>query len=751
MPLIKRLIYDCSSYSHPDINEDSGNPTDNDEIDTTNVSDKTISNILGLMHQLSILYSCALEAFQAITLLVEDTHERISLISHRTNSLISSAQLVERKVASSDIEPMVSFKSKYLKNREMITPSLVVKPTNYCSIKVQYKLCRSLPQYWRIEPYWNEDCYPYFSDPSLFFQEWLREELAKQELMESERINNKAIKKEMKKQRRIQKKEARLRESTMERIESSYDEFTKNYNKLKNEQNDHDYYAETDVAADFDTELNSIQDETNYEPSVSDAGEFKSISRNDNKKKGVLGVLGFKRSKKDESNTSQVINKDSQVINKDSSNRPMSVKKGGTTPLSKLFLFNKQDDEIPRESESISPNNVKFDSSGNNRISTRMQSPPKHISSNDNNDDNYMNRLSSSIIRQNTNTAKTENSNNSVISNEEKVDEYDDEYQSNMKTAKLYKKQPKTMRMGNQIVSQRKAAKGPPAMVIGTVLTTRIAAKAEARRASVNLLFSSHTKEDLTSLSHHSALSNTSSRILDNALLIDGTSVFSKNSMSSHNLNNMSNKILENVSVASDGISEERNSFVLLPAKRGKRPSIFSEAFRKPSIASYQETTTSNSYNRNKIQSLDQQSQSSRISQRIPTTQSTKSEKNIISIEEPPPPPPNSNRNPPPPPPPMMKPKPPDLLSNIRDGLNLRKTPQTQQPRTIDVRTNMLNAIKSGGVTLKNVEDNSAGQKAVAVPQNTAIAAILANRSKIAGSDSESDGSDSDFTDDDYY
>jgi hypothetical protein len=47
-------------------------------------------------------------------------------------------------------------------------------------------------------------------------------------------------------------------------------------------------------------------------------------------------------------------------------------------------------------------------------------------------DDNYINRLSSSIIRQN--TAKTENSNNSVISDEEKVDEFDDEHQSNMKT-----------------------------------------------------------------------------------------------------------------------------------------------------------------------------------------------------------------------------------------------------------------------------------------------------------------------------
>jgi hypothetical protein len=35
--------------------------------------------------------------------------------------------------------------------------------------------------------------------------------------------------------------------------------------------------------------------------------------------------------------------------------------------------------------------------------------------------------------------------------------------------------------------------------------------------------------------------------------------------------------------------------------------------------------------------------------------------------------------------------------------------------------------------------------------QNEAVAAILANRSKIAGSDSESDSdSDSDYTDDDY-
>lgn len=86
------------------------------------------------------------------------------------------------------------------------------------------------------------------------------------------------------------------------------------------------------------------------------------------------------------------------------------------------------------------------------------------------------------------------------------------------------------------------------------------------------------------------------------------------------------------------------------------------------------------------------------------------------------------------------------LLSQLKTGGIELKKAEPVKPK-IDVRSAMLSAIKIGAVELKAVEKV---EKPKESEQNVAIAAILANRSKIAGSDSESSDSDSNFSDDDY-
>lgn len=105
-------------------------------------------------------------------------------------------------------------------------------------------------------------------------------------------------------------------------------------------------------------------------------------------------------------------------------------------------------------------------------------------------------------------------------------------------------------------------------------------------------------------------------------------------------------------------------------------------------------------------------------------------------------------------------------------GSGLKKVDAPAEPK-MDERTQLLRSIQLGSVQLKS---NAAKPKpkievkvrvhklyarlccsvlivsvCISLQQNEAVAAILANRSKIAGSDSESsDDSDSDYTDDDY-
>ena len=96
-----------------------------------------------------------------------------------------------------------------LAKREMTTPNLFIKSTNYSSIRSLYKNCLLPPQFWKIECYLgqDDDCFKYFSYPGYFFESWLKTELERQEKLYEQNKNNKIEKKNNKIERKRIKKE----------------------------------------------------------------------------------------------------------------------------------------------------------------------------------------------------------------------------------------------------------------------------------------------------------------------------------------------------------------------------------------------------------------------------------------------------------------------------------------------------------------------------------------------------------------
>ena len=98
-----------------------------------------------------------------------------------------------------------------LTEREMITPTLFIKATNYSSILSLYKNCLSLPQFWKIECYLgqDDDCFKYYSYPGFFFESWLKMELERQEKLLEQNKKEKIVKKNNKIERRRLRNELR--------------------------------------------------------------------------------------------------------------------------------------------------------------------------------------------------------------------------------------------------------------------------------------------------------------------------------------------------------------------------------------------------------------------------------------------------------------------------------------------------------------------------------------------------------------
>jgi len=163
---------------------------------------------VGCINQISYLSLFALEIFQNLTLLTEDVHERIKVISIRTNGIIYKGMKRVEKTISAATTTTASISKDtrhhgYWISRQMTTPSIFTKITNYSSITQQYSYCKLPPQIWRIELLTGQDCFKDYSYPGYFFEEWLKSEIKKQYLKKMNRKKNKQLKKQLRHERKV--------------------------------------------------------------------------------------------------------------------------------------------------------------------------------------------------------------------------------------------------------------------------------------------------------------------------------------------------------------------------------------------------------------------------------------------------------------------------------------------------------------------------------------------------------------------
>ena len=220
MPLTLRQIYSASSYGHPelyDCSPDGGGalhpalsavPSNPGQTQTQASTAKTVlqdcgtSATLGALHQIAYLSSYALEIFDGLVSLADETKERVSSCSARVGALSS---LLSRESA---FTVTVANASTALQ-REVFVPTVLSKGTNSPSVTQTWDGCAAPPQFWRmdkvlsslgLEPASSNSVY--FSNPGFFFQEWVRVEQERQSMIRADRKKEKAARKERKLERR---------------------------------------------------------------------------------------------------------------------------------------------------------------------------------------------------------------------------------------------------------------------------------------------------------------------------------------------------------------------------------------------------------------------------------------------------------------------------------------------------------------------------------------------------------------------
>jgi len=351
------------------------------------LQDHNMSKMLGTMNQLAYLSSFALEIFQNLAILSEDLSERIKLSSVRTTALFDNLRAVDREVSSIDddshIAPITGL-SAYLQSREMFTPQLFNKATNYSSIATQYRICRPPPQLWRIEVFTHEDCFRNYSNPGFFFQEWIRTEIVRQQIKKEEKRKTKALRKLQRQERKKQKEAAAEEELYMEERPSTHtnvslsgvtDKHKRNKSILspsrdRSEKKDQTVSVRVSPPKDRDTQQQQQRErehssEILLQESFSDAEQAGASVRNKEKekekKKGLKGLSKlFGRSKKDkqalpgsaESEEESVEEEDAPLQLSKAESLSLQILSGGERDRERDRLSDSDDAAVPRNHHS---------------------------------------------------------------------------------------------------------------------------------------------------------------------------------------------------------------------------------------------------------------------------------------------------------------------------------------------------------------------------------------------------------------
>eukprot|EP00981_Chlorochromonas_danica_P006984 scaffold1510_cov176-Ochromonas_danica.AAC.4 len=195
MSLSKRILFDLDSYPTLESSMDSDLPV--------TLESQSMNRLLGACHQLAFLSSYALEIFANIAALSDDLQNRLDRLGQHTDRVMTHAQeAVPRHLRQTDLDPDLSQmhnKSKYYKPRDLTVPLVFTRHTLDRGLERQYVLCRSPPALWRLESLTQTDCYPAYSFPGYFFQEWLKAEILRQEQAKVERRRQREARRQLKK------------------------------------------------------------------------------------------------------------------------------------------------------------------------------------------------------------------------------------------------------------------------------------------------------------------------------------------------------------------------------------------------------------------------------------------------------------------------------------------------------------------------------------------------------------------------
>ena len=308
-----------------------------------------VSSLIGCIQQLSYVANAALETFGELSLLTNNIGERISKITLKSKKLFDELGSIESKTVSKLRNnhskfintPLTGDDDEAYINREIIIdrkkelPSVFTRESNPNRLRTLYQLCKTPPQYWKIEQYFDDkyDFLMSYSNPSIFFQEWMTVELKKQALLKKKRQKLKAIKSDYKKRREVFIQQRKIEERNIE--------------QLKSESNDNN--------TDEDDQTNSEKDDLR-----SDEEDETSTIENQEKQSGIMAL--FKR--KSENKSSGKSHKQVNFDNEDPSSEPgpnlldEDTDKKQTIGLGKLFgPFRSENGKKQLQDDSSGPSN----------------------------------------------------------------------------------------------------------------------------------------------------------------------------------------------------------------------------------------------------------------------------------------------------------------------------------------------------------------------------------------------------------
>ena len=176
-----------------------------------------IASMVGCIHQIALLADYATEIFENLQDTTQMIHHRLCDISTRTVTLSLQIPEIQKAVLERNISTLVSNskKSEVSPQTQMLTP--ITRPRQ---ISLRYDLMNCIPRVREMDQYLTPEeleikegtCAHSYSNPSFFFNEWVRVENARQQLIQDEKEKKKKEKQERK---ALLKKEKEKRRTTL--------------------------------------------------------------------------------------------------------------------------------------------------------------------------------------------------------------------------------------------------------------------------------------------------------------------------------------------------------------------------------------------------------------------------------------------------------------------------------------------------------------------------------------------------------